>query len=124
MPHRRKILVVDDEKTVVETLIILLSDLATVRGALTIAEANTALSDEGPFDLLILDFNIGKEKGIAFYRQLKKKTDLPAILISAVRGHRQVDADIREVESLFKASFVKPFDAMQLRETVIKLLSS
>ncbi len=52
--------------------------------ALTIAEARAKLN-AAPFDLLLLDYNLGEEMtGLEFYRELQKEgREIPAILVTA-----------------------------------------
>jgi CheY-like chemotaxis protein len=86
---KKKILVVDDEKDIVEYLTELLEDNGyEVTPAYSGIEAMNAIVREKP-DLILLDLLMPSETGTDLYRRLhnkKKYRDIPVIVISGLAG--------------------------------------
>jgi CheY-like chemotaxis protein len=87
---KKKILVVDDERDVVEFLTDLLKDNGyAVTPAYDGAEAMALISQETP-DLILLDLEMPKETGTGLYRKLHNKKeykDIPVVVISGLAGN-------------------------------------
>jgi len=87
---KKKILVVDDERDVVEFLTDLLKDNGyEVSQAYDGAEAMDLISQEKP-DLILLDLEMPKETGTGLYRKLHNKKeykDIPVVVISGLAGN-------------------------------------
>ena len=90
MSESKKILIVDDEESVVTYLETLLQDHGyTTVSAGDGVEALEKARAERP-DLITLDINMPKESGIRFYRDLKDDPDLtatPVAIVTAVTGY-------------------------------------
>ena len=86
---KQDILVVDDEKDIVEFLTQLLEDNGyRVRSANDGIEAMEEISKEKP-DLILLDLQMPEETGTGLYRKLQHKKeckDIPVIVISGLAG--------------------------------------
>ena len=86
---KKKILVVDDEKDIVEFLTQLLEDNGyEVKGAFNGIEGMELVSKEKP-DLILLDLQMPEETGTGLYRKLHNKKeykDIPVIVISGLAG--------------------------------------
>ncbi|MCP4675093.1 MAG: response regulator [Deltaproteobacteria bacterium] len=86
---KKKILVVDDEKDVVEFYRDLLEDNGyEVSSAYDGLKAMELVKKDKP-DLILLDLQMPEETGTGFYRKLHNKTDLkdiPVIIISGLAG--------------------------------------
>jgi CheY-like chemotaxis protein len=86
---KQHVLVVDDEKDIVEFLTELLEDNGyRVSSANDGIEAMEAISEEKP-DLILLDLQMPEETGTGFYRKLQHKKqlkDIPVIVISGLAG--------------------------------------
>ena len=86
---KRQILVIDDEKDVVEFLTQLLEDNGyRVSSANDGIEAMEVVSKEKP-DLILLDLQMPEETGTGFYRKLQHKKEyksIPVIVISGLAG--------------------------------------
>jgi CheY-like chemotaxis protein len=87
---KKKILVVDDERDVVEFLTDLLKDNGyEVTPAYDGAEAMDLIAHEKP-DLILLDLEMPKETGTGLYRKLHNKKeykDIPVVVISGLAGN-------------------------------------
>ena len=86
---KQHVLVVDDEKDIVEFLTELLEDNGyRVSSANDGIEAMEAVSEEKP-DLILLDLQMPEETGTGFYRKLQHKKEfkgIPVIVISGLAG--------------------------------------
>ena len=86
---KQHILVVDDEKDIVEFLTQLLEDNGyTVRSALDGLEAMKLVQERKP-DLILLDLQMPEETGTGLYRKLQHKKeykDIPVIVLSGLAG--------------------------------------
>jgi CheY-like chemotaxis protein len=88
--ERKRILVVDDEKDVVEFLSDLLEDNGyDVTPAYDGVEAMELIAKERP-DLILMDLQMPKETGTGLYRKLHNKKeykDIPVVVISGLSGN-------------------------------------
>jgi CheY-like chemotaxis protein len=87
---KKRILVVDDEKDIVEFLTQLLEDNGyEVTAAYDGVEAMQLISAEKP-DLILLDLQMPEETGTGLYRKLHNKKeyrDIPVVVISGLAGN-------------------------------------
>ena len=130
---RKKILVLDDEPSVVAYLEALLQD----NGYQTVSASNglegmEKVRSEKP-DLITLDISMPKESGIRFYRDLKGDPELagtPVVIVTGVTGYGGRPEDFQKFISSRKRipapeGFVpKPIDQDELLKAVSGLLSS
>ena len=86
---KKKILVVDDEKDIVEFLKDLLTDNGyAVSSASDGVDAMQHVQTEKP-DLIVLDLQMPEETGTGFYRKLRHKREfeeIPVIILSGLAG--------------------------------------
>lgn len=129
---KKKILVVDDEKSIVRYLEALLSDngyntVSAADGEEGIQKART----EKP-DLITLDISMPKMSGVRFYRDLRDDPDLgstPVLVVTAVTGIGGSPDEFRKFLATRKhvqppEGFVaKPIDKQELLDTVADLLA-
>ncbi len=129
---RKKILVVDDEPSVVTYLEALLQD----NGYETVSASNglegmEKVRSEKP-DLITLDISMPKESGIRFYRDLKGDPELagiPVVIVTGVTGYGGRPEDFQKFISSRKhlpppEGFVpKPIDQDELLKEVSGPLS-
>ncbi|MFO7965002.1 MAG: response regulator [Desulfobacterales bacterium] len=105
----KKILIVDDDPTVVRYLIALFEDNGyTTKGAACSKEAFARILEDMP-DLICLDLQMPGEWGPRLYRKLRKDPalrDIPVIVISGIDG----DHAIRNARAFVR----KPFDPEKL----------
>ena len=129
---RKKILVLDDEPSVVAYLEALLQD----NGYQTVSASNglegmEKVRSEKP-DLITLDISMPKESGIRFYRDLKGDPELagtPVVIVTGVTGYGGRPEDFQKFISGRKKipppeGFVpKPIDQDELLKAISGLLS-
>ncbi|MCP4050973.1 MAG: response regulator [bacterium] len=118
----KKILVVDDDSSICESIKILLSDYCDVTYFTDLYNAEDYLkNNEQEIDAIILDYNIGSENGIAFYRNniVKKGLKIPGILISGfIVTQLKTEKELDDMNSLFVKVFEKPFDSIEFKEFI------
>ena len=87
--EKKKILVVDDERDIVEFLNDLLKDNGyEVYSAFDGVEAMQVIQNKKP-DLVLLDLQMPEETGTGFYRKMRRKAefaDIPVIVLSGLAG--------------------------------------
>lgn len=114
-----KILIVDDDRYIVEVAKVALE----IRGYEVITafdgdEAMAKVMHEFP-DLIILDLLMPKIDGWETYKQLKKTTQIPIIILSALEKGKGIIEDM-EVEDYIE----KPFEINDLVNRVSKSLGA
>ncbi len=84
MQAGRKVLIIDDEADLAEALGEYLGLMGhAVRLAGSTAEADRLLAAE-PAELIVLDLNMPRESGLAFLRRLRRTSQVPVLVLSAV----------------------------------------
>jgi CheY-like chemotaxis protein len=128
---KRKVLIIDDERSVVAYLETLLQD----NGYETVSAENgrtgfEMAKSEKP-DLVCLDITMPEESGIRFYRNLKDDPELgatPVVIVTAVTGDGGDPEPFRKFISTRKqvpapeAFFSKPIDRQEFLDTIAKVL--
>ena len=120
-----KILVIDDDREMVEFLTLLLEDngYATVSAA-DGQEGLDKIRSENP-DLVLLDITMPEKSGVRFYREVRDDPALAAIPIVMVTGvaidFKQFIHSRRQVPPA-DGYLPKPVDRRELLETVARLL--
>jgi CheY-like chemotaxis protein len=130
---KKKILIVDDEPSVVAYLETLLQD----NGYGTVSAENGRIASEKVKsekpDLVCLDITMPEQSGIRFYRDLKGDPDLaatPVVIVTAVTGEGGDPETFRTFLSTRKqvpapeAFFSKPIDRQEFLDTLAKILSA
>lgn len=130
---KKKILIIDDERSVVAYLETLLQD----NGYETVAAENGRIGfekakSEKP-DLVCLDITMPEESGIRFYRNLKDDPELsatPVVIVTAVTGEGGDPEPFKKFISTRKqvpapeAFFSKPIDRREFLDTVARVLNA
>jgi CheY-like chemotaxis protein len=130
---KKKILIIDDERSVVTYLETLLQDngyetVSAEDGRIGFEKAKS----EKP-DLVCLDITMPQESGIRFYRNLKEDPELaatPVVVVTAVTGEGGDPEPFRKFLSTRKqvpapeAFFSKPIDRQEFLDTVVKILNA
>jgi CheY-like chemotaxis protein len=131
--RKKKVLVIDDERSVVTYLETLLQDdgyetLTAENGKIGFEKAKK----ERP-DLVCLDITMPEESGIRFYRNLKDDPELatiPVVIVTAVTGYGGDPEPFKKFISTRKkvpapeAFFSKPIDRQEFLDTVAKVLDA
>jgi CheY-like chemotaxis protein len=129
---RKKILVLDDEPSVVTYLEALLQDngYETVSASDGVEGMEKARSEKP--DLITLDISMPEESGVRFYRDLRADPELagtPVVIVTGVTGYGGKPEDFQKFISSRKRvappeGFVaKPIDQQELLKAVSGLLS-
>lgn len=119
----KKVLVIDDDPDVAETLAIRLEFFGyEVVSASNGPEGYAKAKDLKP-DLIILDYTIGLETGIEILKHLKRESpygvhQIPVLMLT---GHEQHERACLEAGA--SGYITKPFDPFQLKETLSKFLA-
>ena len=107
-PH---ILVVDDDRRIRQLLKAFLSENGyRVSGAGTAAEARERMQGL-EFDLIVLDIMMPGEDGLSFARDLRSRTELPILMLSA---KAEVESRIEGLEVGVDDYLPKPFEPREL----------
>lgn len=116
----KHLVIIDDEKSVLDALQIVLADHYRVSAFLSTALAQDFLESKPEIDGMLIDYHIGQESGVIFFRDVVRLVypNLNAILISAFYDSRQPTIDQAEIKRLFLCDIEKPFDILQLRALV------
>jgi CheY-like chemotaxis protein len=131
--RKKKVLVIDDERSVVTYLETLLQDdgyetLTAENGRIGFEKAKK----ERP-DLVCLDITMPEESGIRFYRNLKDDPELatiPVVIVTAVTGYGGDPGPFKKFISTRKkipapeAFFSKPIDRQEFLDTVARVLNA
>jgi two-component system, response regulator YesN len=123
MPGRERrwarILIVDDDIRVLETMVRALDDRYTVAGVGTAVAARAHLQGKAP-NLLILDVRLGEEDGLTLLAEFRRRSVAPVLLVT---GHGSEEVLARALELRANAYLAKPFGAPTLRARVEHLLA-
>jgi two-component system, OmpR family, phosphate regulon response regulator PhoB len=116
------ILVVEDEPAILELLKVNLADAGySVKGAEDAETARATLKDELP-DLLLLDWMLPGQSGLAFAKQLRgdpRTRELPIIMVTA----RTEEADkVAGLEAWVDDYVTKPFSPRELKARIKSVL--
>jgi len=129
----KKVLVIDDELSIVAYLMAVLEDEGYKTCSATDAEEGLAVAREQLPDLITLDIMMPKRSGIALYRDLKLDSELcgiPVILVSAFSQNNDFrPASFRKIVPderipIPEAYVEKPIDVAAFLETVASLVRS
>lgn len=93
MPAR--ILIVDDEQSILTSFSSLLADEGLETQTAASAEAAERLCSSTGFDLILLDLQMPGRSGMDFLKTLKDDPDSPAVLV--VSGHADIPAALKAV---------------------------
>src|SRR5574337_212568 len=113
------ILIVDDDHTARYGMRRALENDYKVLEAESASAARPLLSRESP-DLMLLDIEMPEESGLDFLRELKAKSDSPAVIMITAYGSEKI-----AVEAMKSGAYdylPKPFEVDELRLVVEKAL--
>lgn len=115
-----KILVVDDEKSVQESLKLVLADIYRVEVASSGHEALSKLADSD-IDVVFLDIILPDTDGIQVLREIKKiYPDIPVIMLTAVS---KISTAVESMKIGAYDYITKPFDVDEIRLIVRRLFN-
>ncbi|MGB9081992.1 MAG: response regulator [Desulfuromonadaceae bacterium] len=123
MPRKKRILIVEDE----ESLLKLETILLTVRGFEVIGAITGKMAIEKigveKFDLVLLDIMLPDVDGFEVCRQIRKNPRTAAVPIIMLTGKKAQDDHDRGVLCGADAYLVKPFKSAMIIEEISRLLS-
>ena len=112
-----KILIIDDDRSLCYSLQRVLGQLHEVHTSNNSVEA-FGLLDKELFDLVLLDYRLGKENGLEVLQTIRKKLeDLPVVIMTAFGSN---DVVMESINSGAKDYLVKPVDPEDIEETIRK----
>jgi CheY-like chemotaxis protein len=115
----KRILVVDDEPLVCDSVKWMLQSYGHEVEAVTSGEQALALFEKGRFDLVIIDYLMPGMKGDALAVKLRSRVaSQPIIMISASGDTLRSDRPLEGVDCIIS----KPFKLEELRDTIAKFL--
>lgn len=119
----RRILLIDDEKSVLHALKLLLEALGhQVTTFFTPSEALTSLKDQANFDIVFCDLRMPEMNGIEVIAEIKRLCPtIPAVLMSAHATNEEVEQGKAAGTSAFLG---KPFTPNEFAEVLKDLTSS
>ena len=137
MGGRARILVIDDEPSIVAYLTTLLEDEGYETRSASDAERGMALAHECGPDLICLDIMMPKWTGIALYRQMRRDPALERVPVLFVSGYTQAHNTLRPGTLGFFESLIpdpdvpppqgfieKPIDVAEFVRTVSTIIES
>ncbi len=116
----RKILIIDDEEGIRESLKLILSDhyeLVLTDGG---EQAMGILDNDKTIGVVLLDIKMRKVHGLDVLKQIKEKH--PKIKVIMVTGYKSVETAAEAAKLGASGYIVKPFKAEEILETVKKNL--
>lgn len=114
-----KILIIDDDKSLCYSLKRVLENQHDIQTAYNSEEAFKALKS-APFDLVLLDYRLGKENGLEVLNSIKQmESDLPVVIMTAFGSS---DIVIKSINEGARDYLIKPIEPNDL-ETVIQRYS-
>lgn len=116
---QKKVLIVDDEPSIRDSLSLLLKNNFIVTTAKDGAEALTLIESDEP-DLVLLDVLMPKLDGLETLKKLKEKNDkLPVVMLTATNT---VKTAVEAMKFGANDYLSKPFDVEELTNLIIKIL--
>ncbi|MBY0554699.1 response regulator [bacterium] len=116
-----KFLIIDDEEDIREVLSMLITSHYDVNILQAVDGQNAldVLNSDGPFDLVLCDFNMPHKNGAEVYAEVRKNSNAPFILISTdqEKFKKQVP------NPTFFDGIAKPFDDKDLTKKIESLIS-
>ncbi len=115
-----RVLVIDDERGVRESLRMILRGAHEVHTAASVREGLAALAEHAP-DLILLDLIMPGESGLDFLAAWRESGGVPPVVV--VTATRTVESAVEAMRLGASDYITKPFEAAELRERVAKLVA-
>lgn len=113
--QQRNILVIEDDQELNEAIVLALeNDTYTFVQCRTIADARKIM-ESGDISLILLDLSLPDDSGIDFVREIRKRSQLPILLIAVSSMELDIEAGL---EAGANDYITKPFRLTALRERV------
>lgn len=115
-----RILLVEDDETIIEVLTAILTDQHYVVDIATDGEAGWELVEAFPYDLVLLDIILPKLDGIAFCRKLRNQKN--QVLVMLLTARDTTTDKLMGLDAGADDYVVKPFDVQELAARIRALL--
>ncbi len=117
-----RILVADDDPLMRTFVAITLTDVAEVVEAADGTEALQRLQNDGPFDLLLLDWDMPCTDGLEVLKAMRRQgCEVPVFMVTA--KNERVDV-LKAIHAGASDYLIKPFDSNALHHKVSKVCSA
>ncbi len=112
-PSSLRVLVVDDEKNIRQTLTMCLEGLGCAVTAVGAPEAALAAASREPFDLAFLDLRLGSASGLDLLPKLL--AEAPQLQVVVITAYASVDTAVEAIKRGARDYLPKPFTPAQVR---------
>lgn len=116
----KKILIVDDEEGIRESLKLILSDYYEIILTDGGDQALEVLSHTNDIGIVLLDIKMRKTHGLDVLKEIKSK--YPKVKVIMVTGYKSVETALEATKLGAVGYVVKPFKGQEILETVAKTL--
>src|SRR5580698_5032939 len=114
------ILLVDDDRHILDTLRDILEDAGyDIETATTGAQATAAL-DRRHFNLVVVDFQLPDATGLELARKVRERNDFTLVIL--MTGHASLEMAVKAIQEAVYDYLIKPVDPAQLKRTIEKAL--
>lgn len=111
--HKEKILVVDDDRNILQVIQMRLESRGFSITKATSAEKALKLAEQEPFDLAMIDLKLDDQDGIQLMQDIHHITpDLPVIILTA---YGSIDSAVEAMKKGAYSYLTKPFDGHKLQ---------
>lgn len=121
MMSRQGLLIIEDSKEDAFLLKVLFEDTCEVHWAADLKEARQALADQS-VDAIILDINLPDGNGIAFWRELKTKSEYQDIAVFILTSQSDLNVKISGFELEIQDFIEKPYHPAEVKARVTSCL--
>jgi two-component system response regulator HydG len=118
-PEPLRVLVIDDDKALAETIAESLERRGHACTVATSGKAGAAKVEQDEFDVVLTDLRMADLDGLAIVRKAKQM--LPDAEVVVVTGHADVKTAVEAIKQGASNYLTKPLDMVELRATVGKL---
>ena len=117
---KKRILIVDDEEGIRESLKLILGEKYELLLATSSKECLSYIKNENDINLVLLDIKMPKVDGLEILKQLKEIN--PDIKVIMVTGYKSVETATEAIKAGASDYIVKPFNSSDILEAVDKNL--
>lgn len=118
--RHRRLLLIDDDEWVRDSLHLLFESEGCNITALETAEEGLKLVESQTFDIIITDFRLPGMDGLEFIRSLTRKQDLPVIILITAYGSHEIFSEARKIG--VSDCIPKPFTSDAIEASLARLI--
>lgn len=109
--RKRRVLVVEDDEIMQTIVVTFLDQEGYATTSVTTGKAMFAVFDKQPVDLILLDLNLPDEDGLTLARQVRARSNVPIIIMTA---RKEMDDRLAGLDIGADDFLTKPFDPREL----------